>query len=140
MEEPTLSAVYALYATPESAQRAVDALRAAGVLDAEITVMSSQPLDDQAFSRRHQATNMYWIAGSGGGVGLVFGAWLTSWTEKSWPLVTGGMPIVTWWPNLVVTFEVTMLFGILATFVTLLVTAGLPRPRPRCTTNRLPTG
>jgi hypothetical protein len=36
------------------------------------------------------------------------------------------MPIVAWWPNLIIMFELTMLGGILAAVITLLVTAGLP--------------
>jgi hypothetical protein len=51
-------------------------------------------------------------------------------TELAWPLKTGNMPIVAWWPNLIVMFELTMLGGILAAVVTLLVTAGLPSRRP----------
>jgi hypothetical protein len=125
-----VSGVYAVYPTPEAAQRGVDALHAANVPDAEITVISSQPFEGHPFSRRDQASRMYWIAGCGGGVGLLFGAWLTTSTEKAWPLVTGGMPIVSWWPNLIVTFELTMLFGVLATFVTFLVSAGLRGRRP----------
>jgi len=39
------------------------------------------------------------------------------------------MPIVSWWPNLIVMFELTMLGGILAAVVTLLVTARLPSRR-----------
>jgi hypothetical protein len=93
-------------------------------------VISSQPFEDHAFSHRDKASYLYWIAGIGGGVGLLFGAWLTSWTETAWPLNTGGMPIVAWWPNAVVTFELTMLFGILATVLALLVTARLPHRRP----------
>jgi len=50
--------------------------------------------------------------------------------QRAWPLQTGGMPIVAMWPNLVVIFELTMLFAIVATVVTLLVTAKLPRRRP----------
>jgi hypothetical protein len=125
-----MTPVYALYPTPQAAQHAFDALRAVGVPESEITVISSEPFDDYAFGHRHQARWMYWIAGSGAALGLLLGAWLTSATERSWPLVTGGMPIVAWWPNLVVTFELTMLFGILATFVSLLWTTGLPRRRP----------
>ena len=34
---------------------------------------------------------------------------LTTGTELAWPLNTGGMPIVAWWPNLVIIFEMTML-------------------------------
>jgi hypothetical protein len=50
-------------------------------------------------------------------------------TALSWPIQTGGMPIVAWWPNLVVIFELTMLFAILATVGTLLVAGPLLRPR-----------
>ena len=125
-----VKAVYALFADPDSAQRAVDNLREAGVADREITVISSTPFEDHEFSHRDRATWIYWIAGAGGAVGLTFGYWLTSVTQRAWPLQTGGMPIVAMWPNLVVIFELTMLFAIVATVVTLLVTAKLPRRRP----------
>jgi hypothetical protein len=51
-------------------------------------------------------------------------AWLT---EVSWPIDVGGLPIFAWWPNLIITFELTMLGAILATVVTLVVTARLGR-------------
>ena len=51
-------------------------------------------------------------------------------TERAWPLETGNMPIVAWWPNLIVIFEMTMLGAILATVLTLLVTAKLPSRVP----------
>src|SRR5262249_22575901 len=50
--------------------------------------------------------------------------------EKDWPVNTGGMPIVAWWPNLIIMFEMTMLAGILCTVGTLIVTSGLVRRRP----------
>jgi hypothetical protein len=42
-------------------------------------------------------------------VGLIFATWLTRMTELAWPLQTGNMPIVAWWPNLIIMFELTML-------------------------------
>jgi hypothetical protein len=51
-------------------------------------------------------------------------------TELAWPLQTGNMPIVAWWPNLIVMFEMTMLGAILSAVATLVVTAGLGRKRP----------
>jgi ActD protein len=125
-----VKAVYALFADPDSAQRAVENLRAAGVSDREITVISSEPFEEYEFSHRDRATWIYWIASAGGAVGLCAGYWLTSATARAWPLQTGGMPIVAMWPNLVVIFELTMLFAIVATVVTLLVTAKLPGRRP----------
>ena len=125
-----VKAAYGLFMDPDSAQRAVDNLREAGVPEADITVISTEPFEEYEFSHRDRATLIYWIACAGGAAGLVSGYWLTSATQRAWPIQTGGMPIVALWPNLVVMFEMTMLFAIVATVVTLLVTAKLPRRRP----------
>ena len=125
-----MTAVYALYSDPESAQKAVDGLRAVGVPDEEITVLSSEPLADHEMGERDRATVMPWIAVLGGLAGFAAGVALTSYTQLDWPLVTGGMPIVSIWPNLIPIFELTMLGAVLATVITLFVTAGLPGPMP----------
>ena len=124
-----MTAIYGLYDNPETAQRAVDGLRAAGVADADIQVMSSEPFEEYEFSHKDSATWMHWIAGVGI-VGLLLGYWLTSATQRAWPLKTSGMPIVANWPNLIVIFELTMLGAILATVLTLFVSAKLPRALP----------
>ena len=124
-----MSAVYALYPDPAAAQRAVDQLQAAGIGAGDITVISGEPFEEYPFAHRDSRTLMWWIASFGGLVGLAFGTWLTRMTELAWPLPTGNMPIVAWWPNMIVMFELTMLFAILATVGTLLVTAGLPSRR-----------
>jgi ActD protein len=124
-----VSAVYALYSTPDAAQRAVDNLRAAGVGDGAITIVSGEPYEEFEFAHRDRATWMWYIAAAGGAGGLLFAAWLTRMTELAWPLPTGNMPIVAWWPNLIVIFELTMLGGILSAVATLLVAAKLPARR-----------
>lgn len=125
-----MNAVYGLYASPDSVQRVVDGLRATGVAERDITVISSEPLEAFEFSRRDEATWLHWIAGGGGVGGLAFAAWLTSMTEKAWPIQTGNMPIVAWWPNIIVMFELTMLGGMLATVVALFITALIPARGP----------
>ena len=125
-----MTAVYALYDDPNVAQRAVDGLRAAGATDADIVVMSSEPFEEYEFSHRDSATWLHWIAGLGGLTGLITATWLTQYTQLAWPLPTSGMPIVAPWPNLIVMFELTMLGAILATVVTLLITAKLPSRLP----------
>ena len=99
-----MKVVYALYADADAADRAVGALRRAGVDSRRITVMSAEPYEDHGFARGDKATWMPWIAGAGGAIGLSIGTFLSWKTETSWPLVTGGMPIVAWWPNLVIMF------------------------------------
>jgi hypothetical protein len=126
-----MSAVYGLYPDGVSAQRAVSGLRSAGLAPDQITIISAEPIEDQEFFETDKATWMWYIASFGGLVGLTFSTWLTRMTELAWPLQTGNMPIVAWWPNLIIMFEMTMLFGILAAVLTLLVTAGLrPFRRP----------
>ncbi len=124
-----MSALYALYSTPDAAQRAVDNLHAAGFADDRITIVSGEPYEEYAFAHRDKSTWMWHIAAAGGFLGLAIGTWLTRMTELAWPLPTGNMPIVAWWPNLIIMFELTMLGGILAAVGTLLVTAKLPGRR-----------
>ena len=108
----------------------VSAHHAAGVPDGQITIVSAEPFEEHAFADRDKATSMGWIALAGAIVGLLVATWLTRMTELAWPLSTGNMPIVAWWPNLIIMFEMTMLFAILAAVITLLVTARLPSRRP----------
>lgn len=124
------NAVYGLYPSPDAAQRAVDGLRAAGIPDRAITVISSEPFEEYEFSHRDKATWLHWIAGAGGITGTGVGYWLTSAASRAWPIETGGMPIVAMWPNLIVMFELTMLGAILATVITLFLTAKLPTREP----------
>ena len=98
--------------------------------DADIQVMSSEPFEEYEFSHKDSATWIHWIAGLGGVVGLTGAYLLTSITQQSWPIKTSGMPIVAPWPNLIVIFEMTMLGAILATVLTLFVTAKLPKRLP----------
>jgi hypothetical protein len=121
-----MTAMYGLYDQPQGAQRAFTALRRAGVDEREITVISAEPFEAFEFSERDKSLTLFRLAGVGGALGLVVGLLLTTGTERAWPLVTGGMPIVAWWPNIVITFELTMLGAILTTVASLLVAARLP--------------
>ena len=125
-----MTAIYGLYDNPDTAQRAVDGLRAAGVADADIQVMSSEPFEEYEFGHKDSATWIHWIAGLGGVAGFTGAYLLTTITQQSWPLKTSGMPIVAPWPNLIVLFEMTMLGAILATVLTLFVSAKLPKRLP----------
>src|SRR5947208_1754239 len=124
--DPVVRALYALYSDPDTAQRAVDSLRRAGVADRQITVISSEPFEEYEFSHRDKPTWIFWIAAGGGALGLIVAYLLASGTQKAWPLNTGGMPVVAMWPNIIIMFELTMLGAILATVVSLFITARLP--------------
>jgi hypothetical protein len=116
-----MKAVYGLYPDGASAQQAVNRLRAAGVPDADITILTPQPMEEFEFGRRDRETWMWWIACAGGLAGMTAAAGLGWVTEMSWPIDVGGLPIWAWWPNLIIFFELTMLGAILATVATLVV-------------------
>jgi len=126
-----VKAIYGLYADPNSAQHVVDELRRDGVPDRSITVITSQPYEEYEFSHRYKQTWLFWIAAGGGVVGMSLGLTVALVTETFWPIVTGGMPIVAWWPNIIIMFELTMLGAILATVVSLLITTELPAMQSR---------
>jgi len=126
-----MTAIYGLYATPNSAQRAFDKLRAAGISEKEIVVMSSEPLEEYAFGSRDRQTIMPWIAVLGAATGLAVAYLLTSLTQRAWAINTGGMPIVSNYTNLIIMFELTMLGAVFATVLTLMKTARLPGRLPK---------
>jgi hypothetical protein len=120
-------AIYGLYLDPESAQRAFDGVRAAKVEEHNIVVLSSEPFEDYEFGQRDRRTLMPWLAALGG---LVCGASalaFVAFTQRTYPLSTGGMPIVAFWPDGIIAYEFTMMGAVLATLITLILTARSPR-------------
>jgi len=126
-----MTGVYGLYTTGDAAQRAVNGLRAAGYADRDITIISAAPMEEYEFSHIDRETYLWYIASGGGLLGLLFSTWLARFTEVDWPITVGNMPIVAWYPNLIVMFELTMLGAILSTVITLIVSAGLGRRMPK---------
>jgi hypothetical protein len=122
-----VKALYGLYPDGQSAQQAVNRVRATGLADGDITIMSAQPMEDFEFGHIDKATSMWWVACGGGFLGMAAGLGLSWVTETSWPINVGGLPTFAWWPNIIITFELTMLGAILATVATLVVTARLGR-------------
>ena len=123
-----MTALYALFDDAQAARRAIELVRAAGVPHREILVLSNRPLEGYD-GGRSRATRQWLVATVGGLFGLAFGTSLTTLTQTAWPLSTGNMPIVTWWANLIIMFEMTMLGAIVATCGALLVFARLGRSR-----------
>ena len=121
-----MKAVYGLYPDGQAAQQAVNRLRAAGLVDRQITILSAQPMEDYEFGHMDKKTYMWWIACLGGLIGMATGFGLAYLTEFSWEINVGGLPIFAWWPNLIIIFELTMLGAISATVITLVVTALIP--------------
>ncbi len=77
---------------------------------------------------------------AGGLGGFAGGLLLTILTVLSWPLITGGKPIISWPPFLLIAYLLTILFGSLTTFAGFLLLARRPALRgmiePEAAANR----
>lgn len=63
----------------------------------------------------------------GGLLGATFGYWIPIWISDYWPLVVGGKPVPSWVPYTIISFELMVLIGSLATVAGLFVASRIPR-------------
>ena len=139
-----MKALYALYATPESAQLALDRMRVASselnFNPRHILVVSGEPHEGYPFTDEHATGSPYRWAVLGGAAGGACGYLLTTLSQKSYPILTGGMPLSPAWTNGIIVYEMIMLGAILTTLVVLLVGAGLPNFKGVITDPEVGTG
>jgi len=130
-----MNAIYGLFPDTNSARRAIATLRSdsarLGFTPEEIVIMSAEPLEEEGFGWEEQHTPMPWLALLGAVVGGTAGYSLAAFTQRTYPLPTGGMPLVSMYPSGIVMYELTMLGAIVTTLVTLLISAGLPNWKKR---------
>jgi len=88
--------------------------------------MSSQPIHGEGIVPQQPATKLRTWALVGAALGLVGGFSLATITALNYPLVKGGMPIVSLWTVGLITYETTMLGAVLAALAGLLVELRLP--------------
>jgi hypothetical protein len=125
-----LNSIYGLFPGPDSADRGVRALKAAGIAQENIVVMASEPYEEYSFFRGEHKTWMPWLATAGGIVGGTCGFLLARYTQVAYAITVGNMPRVSPFPTAIVTYELTMFGAVMTTVVTLLITARLARSRP----------
>jgi hypothetical protein len=119
--------VLALFDELDSTVSAIGALRAAGYKKMIAFTPVPRHELDHAMDTPESPVRVYTLVG--GLTGAATGFALPTWTSVDWPLITGGKPIVSLPPFVIIAFELTILFGALATVLGLLITARLPRTR-----------
>lgn len=111
----------------DSTVDAVKELKAAGY---DVTTYSSYPehhLED-ALGYGQSPVRVWTLVG--GLTGTATGFAFTSWTSMDWPLITGGKPVLSIPAYVVIAFEMTILFGALATVLGMFINSRLPNPTP----------
>jgi hypothetical protein len=116
----------ALFADPDSAARALRALREDQVTTARLVASAPFPAVHET-GRPGPWRSMGWIALVGGLTGLSCAMALQVATSRSMDLIVGGKPIVSWTAFGVVMFELTMLFAGLSNFAALVILSAVTR-------------
>ncbi len=109
--------------------RAVHQLRNAGYRDAGVFSPMPRHEVEEALARGPSPVRYFTLIGAilGAATGFV----LTIATSLYYPLITGGKPIVSIPPFLIIVFELTILFGALAAILGMLLNIRLPRLKPQ---------
>ena len=116
--------VLGIFAELDAAVDAIQRLKAAGVRD--MTVYAPYPSHEleHAIEPIQSPVRVFTLVGALTGTATGFA--LGTWTSLDWPLVTGGKPIISLPPFVIIAFELTILFGALATVLGLFVATRLP--------------
>ncbi len=103
---------------------AIGALKAGGFDAARMDVFSTEPVElPEGLLDRPSHMSLAAVAGAAtlGILAILF----VRYTQYDYPLVTGGMPLFSWWATGVIFYELTMFGAIFTTFATFLVESGL---------------
>jgi hypothetical protein len=119
--------VLGVFAEIDAAVEAIEKLKAAGLH--RIITFSPMPSHDLEHALHPTASPVRLFTLVGGLTGAATGFALPTLTSLDWPLVTGGKPIISIPPMVIIAFELTILFAALSTVAGLFINARLPRAR-----------
>ena len=127
---PTMSqstGVVGVFGTLDGALLALRELRSKGY--ANLTVYSPTPQHEveEVLDEGISPVRLFTLVG--GLTGCAFGFFYAIATSLDWPLVTGGKPIVSLPPFIIIGFECTILIGALSTVAGMFLNARLPKLR-----------
>jgi len=117
---------HAVFDNEQSARKLLKQLTDDGI---KAEVFSPYPL--QATHPSEGRSAVRWFTFTGGVLGFVLGAILTVYAATHYLLPTGGRPIITFPPFLLVAYELTILVAVIATLIGFLYCSGLPAWRER---------
>jgi Protein of unknown function (DUF3341) len=129
----TAETVLGVFAHVDTTVRALEELKSKGYHD--FTVYTPVPVHEieDVLERDRPVSPVRLFTLIGGLTGTASGFFLTIWSAMQWGLVTGGKPVASIPPFVVIAFELTILFGGVATVIGMILLGRLPRFRPSAT-------
>lgn len=123
---PAPRSLLGVFREPEAVADAMDALRGAGFTGRDLTVLSGTPYPEGAFGEEPVRHRLYVFPFIGAACGFAVGLLLTIGTQLSFPLVTGGKPILSIPPMINVLYEGTLLGALVFTVLGVIFESRLP--------------
>jgi hypothetical protein len=120
-----------IFRDADSVVQAVDGLRGAGITGDDVEVLSDSPYPEGAFGEGHHRHRLFVFPFVGAACGLAVGLMLTISTQISYPMITGGKPVLSIPPMINVMYEGTMLGAILFTIMGIIFESRLPNLSPK---------
>ena len=117
----------ALFDDDQKAAAATEALEGLGLAPDSYDVLTGVPYPEGAFGEHVKGLRLYVFPFVGAALGLATALLLTIGTQVSYPVVTGGKPILSIPPMAIVAFEHTLLGAILFTVIGVVLESRLPR-------------
>lgn len=114
----------------EAVRAAIHKLRAAGLSTIDLDLFSEEPVEFP-HGVLDRPSRMSLAAVAGAAVSGLLATTFVYWTQHNYQLVTGGMPVFSFWATGVITYEMTMLGAIVSTFGWFLWESGLIRKRDK---------
>ena len=119
--------VLGLYKDLDSAVAGVDKLAENGITRADFEVLSNAPYPEGTFGHEHSTSRLGLWPIAGAASGFAVGLLLTGGTQLVYPMVTGGKPLFSIPPMIIIMYEGTMLAAVIFTVVGTLLESRLPR-------------
>ncbi len=118
-------AVVGVFGQLDATVAAIRTLKAKGFANTRVYSPVPRPELAEALEKRESPVRLFTLFGALSGT--AFGFFYAIGTSLDWPLVTGGKPIISWPPFIVIGFETTILIGALVTVLGMFIFAGLPK-------------
>lgn len=113
------------FSRPERLVEAVKRSRAEGF--SSIDAYSPYPIEEMKEAMGLRENILPWLTFTGGVAGAATGFGMQLYTNWAFPIEIGGRPIEAWQPFMLITFELTVLFAVLAAVIGMLLLNRLPR-------------
>jgi Alternative complex III, ActD subunit len=127
---PTTETILGVFAHVDTTVRALEELKAKGYHDLTVYMPVAVHQIEDVLERDRPVSKVRLFTLIGGLTGTMSGFFLTIWSSLVWGLTLGGKPAASIPPYVVIAFELTILFGGIATLIGMIALGRLPRFTP----------